>query len=76
LHPVVAPYKRSKKRVKMPPKLLFWARKNEFFSGEGAHPSPQTPPRTHHLGVSPPPPSEILNTLLSITTTAAGLEKT
>ena len=47
----------------MPPKLLFWGRKNEFFSGEGAQPPPRPLPRT-----PPPrrlaPPSEILNTPL------------
>ena len=48
----------------MPPKLLFWGRKNEFFSGEGAQPPPQTPsphPPPRRLA---PPPSEILNTPL------------
>ena len=36
LHPVVAHIRDQKKRVKIPPKLLFWGRKNEFFSGDGA----------------------------------------
>ena len=57
--PCCCTYKRSKKRVKMPPKLLFWGRKNEFFSGE-ARPLSRTPPPRRLA-----PPSEILNTPLN-----------
>ena len=53
--PCCCTYKRSKKRVKMPPKLLFWGRKNEFFSGEGAPPPPQTPLPHPTTSASRPP---------------------
>ena len=47
-------YKRSKKRVKMPPELSFWGRKNRFFFwGGGTDPDPS--PAPHHVDVSPPP---------------------
>ena len=59
--PCCCTYKRSKKRVKMPPKLSFRGRKNQFFFlGRGHSPFP----RPHYLDVSPSPLSEILNTPL------------
>jgi len=47
--PCCCTYKRSKKRVKMPPKLSFWGRKNYFFFWGGdtaAYPDPFPHPTT------------------------------